>query len=315
MGKEAEQQKWQLVNINAIKQRIFWLQKQPEGIIFSEPSGIHLVTVKKIKNWLILSLLERVTGSQHWTQSILNLNDPLNLALAYTQAMMLGLIWNSEPQKIYSAGFGGGSIPLVLHHYFPEAAIECAEIDSSTVEVAEKFFGIKLDERLQVTIADAREYLELQEPAAKYDLILIDVAFGNGYIPCSFATEEFYQLCRDRLSPQGVIVVNTLRQHGFEAENIKTINSIFAEVYVCRLPVGNSIIIATNNPPLTSGDIVRKAQLLGEDRGFAFPLIDRAYEVVKAEYFVNINFEEVATLRDASIPGSYFNSWLFDIHP
>ena len=98
MIKEAEEKNWQLANLNAIKRRLLWLQEQPEGIIFSQPSGIHLVTVKKVKNWLLLGLVERVAASEDWTQSVLNLNDPLNLALVYTQAMMLGLIWNDRPQ-------------------------------------------------------------------------------------------------------------------------------------------------------------------------------------------------------------------------
>jgi spermidine synthase len=311
MGNIPDKVNWQIGNLNAIKRRLLWLQEQPEGMIFSQTSGIHLVTVKKVKNWLMLGLVERVTGSENWTQSILNLNHPLNLVLAYTQAMMLGLIWNGEPKNIYFAGLGGGSIPLVLHHYFPDAILECAEIDSLTVAVAKKFFGIQLDERLRVIIADARQYLERQKPTAKYDLILIDVAFGNGYIPCSFATQEFYQICRDRLSPEGVIVVNTLRQHGFEAPHLKTLGSVFARVYVCRLPVGNSIFIATNNPPLTSGEIVSKARLIQEQHQFAFPLTYRVSELVTAEELSNLNFEEVAILRDASIPGSYFDPWLF----
>ena len=288
-----------------------WLKEQPEGIIYSRTSGIHLVTVKKAKNWLLLSLIERVTTSQDWTQSVLNLNNPLNLALAYTQAMMLGLIWNGEPKNIYLAGFGGGSIPLVLHHYFPDAILECAEIDSLTVEVAKTFFGIQLDERLRVIIADAREYLERQQATPKYDLILIDVAFGNGYIPYSFATQEFYRICRDRLSPKGVIVVNTLRQPGFEAENFKTLSSVFANVNLCRLRVGNSIFIATNNSPFSSDKIANKALLLQEQHQFPFPLTYRVSELVKAEELSKINFEQVAILRDASIPGSYFNPWLF----
>ena len=307
----ADKLNWQIANLKAIKLRLLWLQEQPEGIIFDRTSGIHLVTVKKVKNRLLLSLIERVTPNQNWIQSLLHLNDPLNLALVYTQAMMLGLIWNGEPKNIYFAGFGGGSIPLVLHHYFPDAILECAEIDSLTVAVARKFFGIQLDERLRVIIADAREYLERQKSTPKYDLILIDVAFGNGYIPYSFATQEFYRVCRDRLSPEGVIVVNTLRQHGFEAPHLKTLASVFARVYVCRLPVGNSIFIATNNPPLNSQEIVSKARLVREKHQLAFPLIKRASEVVTPEYFSDINFEEVVILRDDSIPGSYFDPWLF----
>ena len=130
-----------------------------------------------------------------WVQSILNLNDPIYLIFPYTQAMMLTLLWNSQPKKIYIAGFGGGSIPQVLHHYLPEVIIECTEVDANILSIAQNFFGVELNDRLRVKIQDGREYLEQKKCLDKYDIIMIDVAFGNGYMSYNLATQEFYQLC------------------------------------------------------------------------------------------------------------------------
>ena len=111
------QKDWQVRNLEGIQERISWLHKQPDGVIFSQPSGIHFLTIKKVQFIIQLVLVEQVTLKMDWVQSILNLNDPIYLIFPYTQAMMLALLWNSQPKKIYIAGFGGGSIPQVLHHY------------------------------------------------------------------------------------------------------------------------------------------------------------------------------------------------------
>ena len=39
------------------------------------------------------------------------------------------------------------------------------------------------------------KYLEQKKCLDKYDIIMIDVAFGDGYMSYNLATQEFYQLC------------------------------------------------------------------------------------------------------------------------
>ena len=144
------QKDWQVRNLEGIQERISWLHKQPDGVIFSQPSGIHFLTIKKVKFIIQLVLVEQITLKMDWVQSILNLNDPIYLIFPYTQAMMLTLLWNSQPKKIYIAGFGGGSIPQVLHHYLPEVIIECTEVDANILSIAQNFFGVELNDRLRV---------------------------------------------------------------------------------------------------------------------------------------------------------------------
>jgi spermidine synthase len=109
---------WQRINLAAILQRLAWLQKQPDGIIFCQDSGVHYVVVRKDQSHIKLALVEKVNLHTDLLQSVFDLNNPLHLVSEYTQAMLLGLVWQSQPQRIYIAGFGGGRIPLVLHHYF-----------------------------------------------------------------------------------------------------------------------------------------------------------------------------------------------------
>jgi len=304
---------WQNTNLKAIQQRLAWLEAQPDGIIFFEPSGVHFVVVRKSQSQIKLALVEKIDFNTDLLQSVFNLNNPLDLVSPYTQAMLLSLLWKPEPQKIYIAGFGGGRIPLVLHHYFPETVIECADIEPKAITVAEKFFGVKLDERLQLTIKDGREYLEQLNQDIQYDIIMTDVFFGNGYMPHHLATQEFYELCQKHLSNDGIFVMNMLQRDEFYAEKIKTVQVVFKEVYLCPWNQINTIVFGTNSPRLDAADILAKTRFLQKYHQFSFPLTDRALEISQERELSKIvpNLNNVDVLRDESPPTGYFNSWLF----
>ncbi len=68
------QKDWQAKNLEAIRQRISWLYEQPDGVIFSQPSGIHFLTIKKMQFIIQLVLVEQVTLKMKCVKSILNLN-------------------------------------------------------------------------------------------------------------------------------------------------------------------------------------------------------------------------------------------------
>ncbi|MEG4453851.1 fused MFS/spermidine synthase [Microcoleus sp. N9_A1] len=308
-----DRKNWQLMNLAAIQQRLAWLQQQPDKVIFCKESGVHYVAVTKERSHIKLSLVEKVNQQTDLLQSVLDLNNPLHLVSEYTQAMMLGLVWQSQPQRIYIAGFGGGRIPLVLHHYLPETVIECTDVDPIAIQAATQCFGVQFDDRLTVTIQDGREYLEQQKSDTQYDIIMIDVAFGNGYFPHRLATKEFYHLCEKRLSSEGVVLVNMLQRDKFYADKIKTFQSVFSHVCVCVCQESNSILIGSNSQILEKDEIVAKAKHLQDSHQFSFPLTDRALEVKVgrelAEAVPTLNKAQI--FHDNSPPAGYFDCWLF----
>lgn len=303
---------WQDMNLAAIRQRLAWLQQQPDGIILCKDSGVHYVVVRKDRSQIKLALVEKVNLHTDLLQSVFDFNNPLHLVSEYTQAMMLGLVWQSQPQRIYIAGFGGGRIPLVLHHYLPESTIDCADVDPIAIEAATQCFGVKLDDRLTVAIQDGREYLDRQNPDIQYDIIMTDVFFGNGYFPHRLATKEFYQLCEKRLSSDGVVLVNLLQRDEFYAEKIKTFQTVFSQVCVCPWKDINSVLIGSNSAILEKDEIVARAKYLQDGHDFSFSLIDRAIEVKVGKELVEAvpNLDKAQILTDDSPPVGYFDSWL-----
>ncbi|MCC3409578.1 MAG: fused MFS/spermidine synthase [Microcoleus sp. PH2017_10_PVI_O_A] len=307
------QKDWQTINLAKIQQRLAWVQQQPDGVVFCKESGVHYVTLKKDKNQINLSLVEKVNLYTNLLQSVFNLNNPLHLVSEYTQAMMLGLVWQNQPKRVYIAGFGGGRIPLVMHHYLPETVVECADVDAIALAAATQCFGVQFDDRLSVAILDGRKYLEQQSPDMQYDIIMTDVFFGNGYFPHRLATKEFYELCQKHLSTAGVVLVNLLQRDEFYAQKVKTFQSVFRQVYVFPWKDINSVLIGSNSPILEKNEIVSRAKYLQDGHDFSFSLTDRALDVKIGSELAEIipNLDKAEILTDDAPPAGYFDCWLF----
>ena len=293
-------------NLAALHARLAPLRALADGTLHTQPSGIHFHVVTKNDDALRFWLIEQTNPSTGVIQSEIDLNRPLSLLELYTRGMTLALLWQPEPMAAYVAGFGGGRIPLVLHHHFPDLQIDCTEIDPAIVQLAEHYFGIPQDPRLHVAIADGRTWLE--QSTAAYDLIFLDVFLDNGYSPYRMATVEFFELCRDRLSPGGVVALNVLPEDPFAADKAHTLASVFADVWSYTEPEENIILLAGDalgNDPLT---LKQRARRLDALHHFDYPFVACADALVYGLGEL-ANVEAVhAPLSDDWPPKAYFDN-------
>ena len=131
-------------------------------------------------------------------------------------------------------GAGAFGMPEQLSKEFPEAIVDVCEIDPRVIEAGRKFF--KLDEFPQVHAhpGDARRFL-VQNPEAKYDFIFGDAYNGIRQIPVHLASKEFFQLVRDRLTPQGIFLMNAISavegpRSELLAGMLQTVGEVFPKV-------------------------------------------------------------------------------------
>ncbi len=302
-----DQETWFTVNRAAITERLNWLRDQPDGTLCREPVGDQFVVVTKTRSHIRLLLVQEVSDDTDLIQSRLDLRDPLHLPSTYSQAVMLGLAWNSRPGRIYVVGLGGGRIPMVLHHYLPHAYIECAEIEAKILKLACKFFGLQTDERLAVVIQDGRAYLADHNPAIHYDMIILDAVLSNGCLPYHLATREFYDLCKSRLSAHGLVIVNLLRGYPFYPDKIKTIQSVFDQVTICPVIGGNTVIFATQGPSPDMEELVRRARAIQTYYRLSFSLVKHALVTKSGPELGDYisGFSEAQPLIDGSPPVGY----------
>jgi spermidine synthase len=179
------------------------------------------VFVTKKANLLALSFQWK---GWRFYQSEVNLADPHDLPMPYSRTISIAAIFPPEIKRVLVLGLGAGSIPLYLQRFVPEAAVDAVELDPGVIDVAKKYFGLRETAKFHLIEADARMFLNRHpEP---YDLIFVD-AFTGSYIPFHLMTKEFYQLVRNRLSPQGVAAFNFLPAKDVFDSNVRTVSLAF----------------------------------------------------------------------------------------
>jgi hypothetical protein len=116
------------------------------------------------------------------------------------------------PLKVAVIGLGAGSLACASQ---PGEDWKFFEIDQSMVDTARdpKYFTYiqKCEPDLKPVIGDARLTFA-KEPDGIYDLIVID-AYSSDAIPIHLATEEAMAIYKQKLAPQGAVVMHVSNRH------------------------------------------------------------------------------------------------------
>lgn len=312
LDRSTPQSTWALTNLQSILERLLPLQERPDGTLYAELHGPHFIVVTKAFQRVRLWILDPHHVNSGVIQSEMSLENPLHLVDPYTQAAILGLAWVPDPQRIYCAGLGAGRVPMIFHHHLPQVTIDCTEIDPAVIEMASRFFGLEPDLRFRVHLADGRRWLE---GAGLYDLIFIDVFLDRGYVPYQLSTVEFYELCRQRLTSGGILVVNLLSEDDYLANRVATLQQVFGEeagaIMVCPLDEGNTVCFAVN---ATSAQevpdretVIQRATAIQEVQHFAFPFAMRALDLTTDLAQAEIDLTNAYPFYDEMPPANYFD--------
>ena len=297
---------WFRQNRKSVLARLAWLRDEPQGTIYDNRSALHRIKIIKESASIVRMYFVDPAATKNPTfsgaMSAINLEDPFDLRpTPYNQAMMLSLLWNDSPARVYMIGLAGGRIPLILHHYFPEVTVESTDIDDAMLPLARQFFGFECDERQHVTIADGREYLR-QHSEKRYDFIVVDAFRGTGFSPLHLATLDFYQLCQRHLLPQGVVLYNIVATDPLILRKIKTIQAVFQHIY---LQLDRTIVVfGTNAPEMQPSEIIAKAERLQNQYPFPFSLVLRAkslHPLSECQKFLSTFGENDQILTDHSL--------------
>jgi spermidine synthase len=212
-------------------------------------------------------------------QSIAKPGDPTYLGFAYTRAAFVGLALIDEPHRIMIVGLGGGTMPMFLRHYYPDAMIDVVDIDPDVVHVAREYFGFREDEKLHAHVGDGRQFVEsVRKP---YDLVFLD-AFGARNVPPHLTTVEFMRAVRRAVRPGGVVVGNVWARpvNPLYDSMVRTYQEVFEQLYILDVAgTSNRILLAlTRKQALDHARLVQLARKVGADKGFAFALGDISEE-------------------------------------
>ncbi|MDM7999932.1 MAG: polyamine aminopropyltransferase [Dehalococcoidia bacterium] len=186
------------------------------------------------------------------------------------------LISHPDPATVFIAGGGeGATLREVLAHSSVKKAV-MVDIDREAVDVCRRFLpsmhqGSFDDTRLELLHLDARKYLS--ETSQEFDAIVMDITDpvegGPSYM---LYTREFYRIAAKRLTPGGVIVVQSgpcnLHDMAVFTAIHNTLREVFPDVfpYAAVVPsfggAWGFMLAGTNLDPLTmsAGEINKRLQ-------------------------------------------------------
>lgn len=161
------------------------------------------------------------------------------------------LLIHKNPKRVLHIGFGSGGTAWAVSRH-PVESITIAEISPEVLEISNARLqavnhGVLRDPRVHAAIGDGRNYVLATRD--KFDVILSDSIHpryaGNG----SLYTQDYFELCRRRLLPGGVISM-WLPMYSLTTHNYLQIVRAFRDVfpnttiwYVPNVPNAFTIVI------------------------------------------------------------------------
>ena len=221
----------------------FW----EDDLTFEGESIYNYLQVREDDSSVILS-----TNVLFGVQSVYQKNGALT-GMYYDYAMAAPLmagVSDSVPFRMLILGNGSGTFATQCMRYYGSYAgpitIDAVEIDQSITDLAREYF--RLSDDVNVVTYDGRAYLNSIKE--KYNVIMVD-AYQDITIPFQMASKEFFELVKDHLEDDGVMVVNLNMRGGENAMNTwlaDTISTCFSEVWAADVDWSfNREIFASNN--------------------------------------------------------------------
>ena len=167
-------------------------------------------------------------------------------------------VLDRPPRRMAILGNAAGTTARAYGHYFPQTEIDGVEIDGELTEIGRRYFDMR-NPRLRTHTDDARPFLRRSDGG--YDTIMVD-AYRQPYIPFYLITEEFFELCRDRMTEGGALVVNIGHPEGdeeLEKVATATLRRVFPHVMRDETEENNTLLVASEREP-SAGRLARATQ-------------------------------------------------------
>ena len=177
-----------------------------DGLLHEESSTQQYIqVVQKPDGRRVLYLNEGIAAHSVWTPNGVLTGGEWDAVLA------LPPLLGHPLRRVAILGNAAGTTARALARYYPRARVDGVEVDPAVSRVGRSYFGMGEIPNLTIHDADARPFLRSSD--ARYDLIVVD-AYHQPYVPFYLATQEFFRLVRDHLTPGGIVSLNVARVPG-----------------------------------------------------------------------------------------------------
>ena len=221
--------------------------KKTAGEIYERESAYNYIQVLEVDGYRYLRLNEGQGIHSEWNATSLNYGGPW-------QEFLVGPFFNAPPTRVSQVeniaiiGLAAGTVARQATAVFGNIPIDGFEIDPAIIDVGRKYFDMNMP-KLNAIAEDGR--VGLARSNKTYTLIAVD-AYRPPYIPPHLTTREFFEMVREHLTSDGVLMVNVGRSpvdRTLVDQVASTIQVVFPSVYLVDVPGSfNTLIYATIQP-------------------------------------------------------------------
>jgi spermidine synthase len=227
--------------------------------------------------------LRYLTFGNSTEQSCLMIDKPHRLEHAYTQAMMLGLLFKKDIRSALLLGLGGGSLARALRHFRQKLKIDAIEYRQSVIDIAKQYFDLPDDAGFNVCCDDASQYIKSTEKF--YDLIFADLYLPDGMDEAQLK-DSFLEQCQQQLVDNGILVIN-FWSNDFQQTLLRqqALKRIFDDrILNLQVHGGNTITFAFKNklPAFNKKVLFADAQQLGLKLDIPLQRLARSFWMLNA---------------------------------
>lgn len=266
-------------------------------VIEQKESQYNTIIIRKDNNLVSMTFGH---NTRIYTESVKDLTDELALPVTYTRYMTIAMAYPENPEKVVEIGSGGGRTSAYLSQSIKDTNVTTVELDPEVLRLADKYFGLKKSENLDIVEQDGRIYLTRNKE--KHDIIIVD-AYRGPFVPFHLLTRQFYELSAKRLNEGGVMVQNIEPSTMLFDAAIATISDVFDHVDLFEAR-GNIVVIAYNGEKKNIDDILNRAKTLDAKYNLKYPIasyLDERRVVLK-------ELIKGEVLTDDFAPVQYLNS-------
>ena len=217
--------------------------KGQSGLLYEDESRYQFIQVVEREGVRRLYLDEGLATHSVWRR-----DEVLTGGVWDTYLAVVDLL-GRQPERVAMLGNAAGTAARAYERYYPTAEIDGVELDPAVSDAGRKYFGMGEIDTLTVHDMDARAFLRRTDE--RYDVIIVD-AYRPPYVPFYLATEEFFELVRDRLTPGGIVALNvatTPDNHDLPEHVGGTLASVLPRAFAWQPLKFNQIVIGQNGEP------------------------------------------------------------------
>lgn len=176
---------------------------------------------------------------QQIEQSCVFMPDPSWLEYDYTRAMLMGALCHSHPTSALFLGLGAGTLTTACLKFLPLQKAKAIELRVDVISLAKQYLAFPNDPKLSIQVGDA---LKLLAEQLTIDLLFLDLYTDNGPSE-GHSAWDFLGECREKLNPNGWLIINQWALHNGAPKNQSLLNARFHKHYwQCSVQSGNIVL-------------------------------------------------------------------------